>query len=184
MFFDFLFTYKYTLRFIILSKFSIDSFINSYQIPFLNKLIFFFPLSKLEDKDHVSFYNYCYLFYFFFGKCANFSKYKSNFHYNIWYYSFTISIKLLNKEIYSSLFFYLNDILSIIEPKYIMSGIFSKRLNIFYLVLKDLNLFSEKKTNLGLFFLNHSLSFHLCIKGGNVFFSKILLKNLKIKYIF
>jgi hypothetical protein len=73
------FIYKYNLRFLILLKLNILNFNNTYSIPFLYKLIFFFSLNKVIDKDNISIYNYFYLFYFFFGRNAFLSKYKSYF---------------------------------------------------------------------------------------------------------
>jgi hypothetical protein len=50
------------------------------------------------------------------------------------------------------------------------------------MILRDLTVFSDKKTNLGLFNLKNSLSLRLFINGGDVSSSKLLLKNLKIKH--
>lgn len=47
------------------------------------------------------------------------------------------------------------------ERLYYSSGIFSRELQIFYIMLRDLNFFSEQKTNLGLFYLDNFLTFHL-----------------------
>jgi hypothetical protein len=55
----------------------------------------------------------------------------------------------------------INDILFFLEPIYIHAGIFSKNMNIFYISISDLNIFSEKKTNLGLFYLKQTLNLHL-----------------------
>jgi hypothetical protein len=52
-----------------------------------------------------------------------------------------------------------------------------------YIVLKDLTLFSEKKTNMGLFNLENFLNLHLYFSGGDINSSKILLRNLKLKFI-
>jgi hypothetical protein len=57
-------------------------------------------------------------------------------------------------------------------------------LNIFYFIIKDVNIFSEIKTNLGLFNLKDALSLRLFINGGDATSGIILLKNLKIKYIY
>ena len=73
--------------------------------------------------------------------------------------------------------------MSIVDKVFFNYGIFSKRLNILYIVLKDLTLFSEKKTNMGLFNLENFLNLHLYFSGGDINSSKILLKNLKLKFI-
>lgn len=49
--------------------------------------------------------------------------------------------------------------------------------------MKDLNIFSEKKTNLGLFNLKSVFNSHIYLKGCHVEDSYILLKMLKIKYM-
>jgi hypothetical protein len=75
---DLYFVYKYNLRNILINK--IGYYNNSYQIPNINKLILFFSLKKLDDLDDVQIYNYFYLFKFFFGKKAYFTKIKKFFY--------------------------------------------------------------------------------------------------------
>ncbi len=79
--FDHFFTYKNSLRFLTILKLGKLYYKNTYNIPFLLKLSFFFSLSKILDKDNISILNYFYLFKFFFGKNAYLSKYKS--YYNL-----------------------------------------------------------------------------------------------------
>ena len=99
-----------------------------------------------------------------------------------WYYNFKVSISINKKEVYSILFYYINDFLNSIDKIYFKYGIYSKKSNILYIVLKDLTVFIEKKTNMGLFNLEDSLNLHLYFSGGDITSSKIILKNLKIKY--
>lgn len=61
---DFFFTYKYTLRFLIASKLGF-CYNNSYKIPFLHRLYFFFSLVKSVDKHDVSYY-IIFIFFIFF----------------------------------------------------------------------------------------------------------------------
>jgi hypothetical protein len=84
------------------------------------------------------------------------------------------------KNIYFIFFYFLNNILSNIDKTFIKSGFFSKRLNIFYFIIKDMNFFSEIKTNLGLFNLKSSLIVNIYILGLDFNKSKILIKNFKI----
>lgn len=63
----------------------------------------------------------------------------------------------------------------------VKSGIFNKRLNIFYVVIKDLSVFSEKKTNLGLFYLYQDLNIHFFCKGCDYLGTMYLLNNLKVQ---
>jgi hypothetical protein len=74
---DLFFSYKYTLRFMLINKYGDIS--NTYNLPKINKLLFFFSFKKLEDLDDVELYNCFYLFKFFFGRNAYFSKTKSSY---------------------------------------------------------------------------------------------------------
>jgi hypothetical protein len=60
-------------------------------------------------------------------------------------------------------------------------GIYNKKNNIFFILLKDLSIFCDKKTNFGLFNLENSLNLHLFFKGGDFYSSKLILRNLKLK---
>ena len=53
-------------------------------------------------------------------------------------------------------------------------------LQIYYLVFKDLNVFSEKKTNLGLFVLKSKLNFKMFCTGQDILSNTLLLRNMKI----
>jgi hypothetical protein len=59
-------------------------------------------------------------------------------------------------------------------------GTFSLESKIFYIILKDLIVFSEKKMNLGLFSLKSKLNIKLYCKGTDFCSTQILLKNLKL----
>lgn len=179
---DYFFTYKYSLRFLIILKLSNFYNKNTYNLPFLSKLSFFFSLSKSEDKDNISFYNYFYLFKFFFGKNAFLSKYRSFYNLGTWYYNFKIYIFFNKREVYPVLFYFINDFLYFINKIHYKLGVYSKKLNIFYIVLKDLTIFSERKTNMGLFYLEDNLNLHLYFSGGDISSSKIIIKNTKLKY--
>ena len=109
------------------------------------------------------------------------SKYRSKFSLGVWYHNFTIFLNVPQKEAYSALFFLINDVLPFMGKNYVKKGIFSRSLNILYMVLKDLTVFSDKKTNLGLFNLKNPLSLRLFVTGGDAFAGKMLLKNLKLK---
>jgi hypothetical protein len=100
----------------------------------------------------------------------------------MWYYSFNVYITVVKKDVYLYLFYYVNDFLSMIDKIYFKYGIFSMKLNILYIVLKDLTIFSEKKTNMGLFNLEDSLNLHLYFSGGDVNSSKLILNNSKINF--
>lgn len=175
---DFNFFYKNSIRSLLLYK--LNNIDNTYSLPSIDKLLLFFPLTKIEDVDHVQGYNYAYLFRFFFGKRAFFTREKSFFNLGKWTYSFNVSIVFFGSNIYEHIFFLINDILPRVDKPYLNYGIFSRTPSIFYIVIKDLNVFCEKKTNLGLFFLESTLNFQLFCKGIDLYGTKLLLRNLKI----
>ena len=178
---DLNFFYKNVIRFILLNK--LNNISNTYSIPYIYKLFLFFPLIKIEDVDHVQSYNYVYLFKFFFGKKAFFTRQKAFFNLGKWTYSFNVGIIFQNKNLYEHLFFLINDLLPYIDRSYLKYGVYSKEFKIFYLVIKDLNVFCEKKTNLGLFFLESSLNFQFFCNGVDLYGTKLLLRNLKLNFL-
>lgn len=177
---DLLFTYKYTLRFLLINK--LGCIYNTYNLPKINKIIFYFIFKKLEDLDDVQIYNSFYLFKFFFGRNAFFSKNKTYFYLGKWYYNFNVQLIVNNyKEIYFLFYYFINNILVNIEKIFIKKGFYSKHLNIFYFIIKDINIFSEIKTNLGLFNLKTALNFNIYILGGDYHTTTtLLLKNFKL----
>lgn len=74
----------------------------------------------------------------------------------------------------------MNDLIFKMERSYISFGILSSEPKIFYIIIKDLNIFSEKKTNLGLFSLKNNLDLKLFCTGYDLIASKILLRNMKL----
>jgi hypothetical protein len=69
---DYYFTYKNTLRFLLISK--LGNIKNTNNIPNIKKIIYYFYFKKLENLDDVELYNCFYLFKFFLGKKAFFTK--------------------------------------------------------------------------------------------------------------
>lgn len=176
---DFFFTYRYTLRFLLLNK--LGNIVNIYEIPKIKKIIFLFSLKKLEELDDVQIYNSFYFFKFFLGRNAFFSKTKSSFSLGKWHYNLNIQLILNDqKGIYSLFFYFLNNVFFIIEKSFLKKGFFSKKLNIFYYIIKDMNFFSEIKNNLGLFNLKSALILNIYILGADFKKSNLFLKNLKV----
>lgn len=75
---DLNFSYKFNLRFLLINKLNIIS--NTYCVPSVTQLVLFFPITRIEDVDHVQSYNYAYLFKFFFGKKAFLTRQRSFFN--------------------------------------------------------------------------------------------------------
>lgn len=84
--FDYYFTYKNNLRFLLIQK--LNKINNSYNLPKLHKLIFYFFFKKLEDLNNVELYNSFYLFKYFFGRKVFFTKTFSFYSLGKYYYNF------------------------------------------------------------------------------------------------
>ena len=93
---DLYFTYKYNLRFILLNK--LGQLKNTYNVPLIKKIILFVSFKKLENIDEVEIFNCFYLFKFFFGRQAFFSKTKSHFKLGKWYHNFNVQLIIINKK--------------------------------------------------------------------------------------
>jgi hypothetical protein len=71
---DYTFFYKNSVRSLVIHKAYLK---NTLSISVISKLIFIFPLNRIEDTDDVQIYNYLYLFRFFFGRRAFLTKFRS-----------------------------------------------------------------------------------------------------------
>lgn len=140
----------------------------------------FFSLTNLEDINDVQVYNYVYLFKFFFGLRAFISRFKSSFALGSWSYSFRVSVIVSKLFVYNNIFFLINDLLPKVDSFYLSTGVYSNNLKIFYLLLKDLNVFTEKKTNLGLFSLKKHFNMFLYFEGVDITYIKLFNKNMKL----
>jgi hypothetical protein len=175
---DFNFFYKYSVRSLVMAKYSrID---NIFSIPVISKVVYFFILSRLEDVDDIQSYNFGYLFKYFFGRMAFVSRVKSFFNPGVWSYSFKISMMITGRDILPNFMFLVTEFVFRADKSFIRSGIFNKDLQIFYIIIKDMNLFSEKKTNLGLFQLYQDLNLHFFFKGIEYPGATYLLRNMKL----
>jgi hypothetical protein len=66
-----------------------------------------------------------------------------------------------------------------VEKNLLKMGVLDRRLNIFFILLKDLNVYSELKTNLGLFNIKRPLNIKLYLNGGDWTNGKLLLNNYR-----
>lgn len=78
---DYNFFYKYSVRSIVIVKYI--KIYNSFQVPFIFKLVYFFIISRIEDLDDVQIYNYSFLLKYFFGRNAFLTRIKSFFRLGI-----------------------------------------------------------------------------------------------------
>lgn len=84
-----------------------------------------------------------------------------------------------SKEVFGTLFFLINDIFFKSDLAYLNHGCFSKKFAIYYIKFFNLTIFTEKKTNLGLFFLKEPLNLHLFVTGCDVTYLQMILFQLK-----
>ncbi len=79
------------------------------------------------------------------------------------------------------LFFLINDIFFFSEAGYIKKGLFSTNLKIYYIKFLNLTIFTEKKTNLGLFFLKEPLNLHIFYLGCDSLHFNLVLTQFKMR---
>lgn len=178
---DLHFSYKYNFRFLLVQK--LGNINNTFRNILIQKLFLYFVFTKLEDIHELELFNTFYLFKYFFGWNAFFSKTKSRFSLNKWYYSLNVRLILnKDKDIYKLLYLLINNIYINIDTLYIKKGIYSKKDNIFFYMFKDLSKFSEFKTNFGLIYLKQPLNLLIYLKGCNKNYLNnfLLLKNIKL----
>lgn len=152
---DLFFYYKYTVRFILFLKKSNTRFFFT-DILELNKVIIYFNIKNLTDLNNLAISNYYFFFKYFFGKIPFFFNYKYTFKLNISYFNFIILSNIIKKQIYYILFFFINDIYTIISKKTIDIKNFD-----FYweFTVNDMNFFIEKKNSIGFFNLKDNITF-------------------------
>lgn len=177
---DYSFNYKFLFRNILIQKLS--KILNSFSIPHVQKLVLYFSLMDFETLDDVRIYNYHYFFKFFLGERAFFSGYKSLFNLGKTTLNVKIQLILNKKDVFFSLLFFSNDVLPFLDLGYLSSNYFKQNLNIhvFTFLIKDMNIFVEKKTNIGLFNLKDALHFQIKFLSSEKMIANMLLQNFKI----
>jgi hypothetical protein len=176
---DFFFTYKNVLRYILMNK--LDFLYSCFNLPFLEKIILYFFFNKSLSLDYSSFFNYAYLFRFFFGKKAFFTKVNSVYSFSKSFHSFSIQAFFEGKRLFSSIYFLTNDIFPFVTKSNLRKHYINGFNYLFLVLLFDLNIFPEKKTNSGLFDLRDSLGFKFFVRCSDIEASSILLTLLKIR---
>jgi hypothetical protein len=178
LFVDLSFCYKNTFRYLLLNKLGYVN--NHFVISKLAKLILFFSIKKLDDIDQIQLYNVFYLFKFFLGRNAFFTRINKVFTLGNWYYNFNIQLIVnSDKDSMNILFFFFNNIFNNVESNLLKIGILSSKFNIYYFILKDYNVYSELKTNLGLFNIRSQLNMNLYFTGVDIKSSELFVKILR-----
>jgi len=161
------YTYYFILRFIFLYRSIIAN--NCYNIFYINKIILFFSIKSVDSLNNVNFYNYYYLIKFFFGLRSFFTAYKSIFHLGVTTYNINIQSVLRRKDIYLNLYFFINDIFKHIRKEYSFyhnATMLNKGNSLF--IIKDMSIFPNKKTNIGLFHLIDFLYLKIFYAGCDI----------------
>jgi len=175
--FDYYFHYKYILRYLLLEKLG-SYYKNTYLFPEIYKLKSFFVIKDLVDFENLKSSNYFFFFKYFFGRRAYCMNYKTKFSLNVLYHSFNIQLIIAKKDLYIFLNFLFNDVLPFCKKRFsILKG---KRYNYITYIIKDMNIFLEKKTHIGFFYLNDHLNLKFYCLGKRKE-KKKLLNLLKIK---
>lgn len=161
--FDLFFYSKNYNRYIYFLKFSKGRyhFINLLK---LQKIIYFFNIKDLTELNNQSVLSYLFFFKYYFGVVPFLNNYKHYFKLNIHYFNFTIEYHFLNKILYYSLFYFINDIYYMINRLYLTKKDFK---NYWEYIIYDMNFFLEKKNSLGFFNLKHNLIIQIYILNIN-----------------
>lgn len=180
--FDIQFTYKNTIRNILINNFGF--FENTFEIPEIARISALIKIRHLEMLDDPKIFNYFYLFKFFFGVKPYYSKIASTFNLGTTRYYFDIKYIFNKEQNYFMLSFLINDILgstNIRNYKIQEINMYNKySYNVLSIDFFDMNSFLEKKTNPGLYNLIDFLTFIFFIKCSYDS-SLILIDNLKIE---
>jgi hypothetical protein len=172
---DLFFHYKYICRFLLIQKLGCLK-LNTYSVPYMAKSVVFFSVRNLVDLEDLRGSNYFFLIKLYFGRRSFFVNYESCFSLNVLYHSFVAELILTGRNAYFPMIFLLNDLQFFLAKKDFSIVVSNSVLNF---EVFDMNIFSERKTNVGFFNLkdNLNLSFYC---SGSIRESKILFKILKL----
>lgn len=84
-----------------------------------------------------------------------------------------------NRNVYNNLYYLFSQYIANMDQNYLSLGYYTKIAMIYYIIIKDLNFFSERKTNIGLFHLRTKLIVSIYITGHSYLINNMLPRNLK-----
>ena len=143
----------------------------------------FFKVFNIEDYNEVRGFNYPYFIRFFFGRSSFISKISSIFHLNIHYYSYKAFFLFLSQDVFFPLSMYINDILMRSYSDFYSFKFYSWNGKYFYCRFTDMNIFLDRKSNIGFYNLKDPLRLRLFFSGNCFWASSFLLKGLKLPFV-
>lgn len=130
-------------------------------LPVVEALHLLFSIFKLENIEHPKLFNYFYLFRFFFSATARVANYNTYFLLGKHYSNLEIGFSTSGKQVYFPLYLFCYEIQPLVNLTIARDYVYTNKQ--FSLVLWDTNIFTEKKTNVGLFDLEDPLHYKLCL---------------------
>jgi hypothetical protein len=158
---DLLFHYKYICRFLLIQKIGYLT-LSTHHISKISKVVAFFSVKDLVDFEDLRNSNYFFLLKFHFGRRAFILNYKTEFSLNILYHSFIIQFISRGNNVYFPIIFILDDFKFCLTKK---SFIISRYKNTLNFKVLDMNIFLERKTNVGFFNLKDKLNVKFFCSG-------------------
>ena len=179
---DYYFNYINVIRFILVNKLNYLDNLNF--IPSVKSIHLFFSIKNTLNFDESQNYNFFYFFKFFLGKLPIVTRFSGRLHLGEWYYNYNVELTLEKKDIYSFLYFLSNDILFNLKSNYVFinKDYFYKNYDYLFINILDVTLFSELKSNIGLFDLKIPLNIKIFFSNSNVKRDLVLMKQLKLKF--
>jgi hypothetical protein len=158
---DLFFHYKYVCRFLLIQKIGYLT-LSTHHISEIAKVVAFFSVKDLVDLEDLRNSNYFFLLKFYFGRRAFVLNYKTEFSLNVLYHSFMVQFVSRGNNVYFPIIFILNDFKFCLSNK--SFKIFRSKNTLSFKVL-DMNIFLERKTNVGFFNLKDKLNIKFFCSG-------------------
>lgn len=172
------FNYNTTLRYALNLKLA---YVNSYfKIPKIKKTSYYYYFKNVDNIYNPSSFNYPYMFIFFFGRRAHYMGFHEEKATGGKALNFSVQLTFNRLNMYEVLSFFIVDVKSRIDIDLLKFGAFRSHFLTFYYIVKDLNLFSDRKTNVGLFYLDSYLFLKIRMLPFSMLKGRMLLNLFKL----
>lgn len=172
------FNYNTTLRYALNLKLAS---VNSYfRIPKIKKISYYIYFKNVDNIYNPSSFNYPFMFIFFLGRRANYLGFYEETATGGKALNFSVQLTFNRLNMYEALSFFIVDVKSRIDIDLLEFGTFCSNFLTFYYIVKDLNLFSDRKTNVGLFYLNSYLFLKIRVLPLSILKGRMLLNLFKL----